>query len=103
MEAYAVIQAGGKQYRVTPGQIIEVNRMDVEAGKDVEIAEVLALSNGGELKIGMPTVADAKVVLTVLGHKRGPKVINFKKRRRKGYERRVGHRQDLTVFKVKTI
>lgn len=103
MEAYAVIQAGGKQYRVTPGQIIEINRMDVEAGNDVEIAEVLALSNGGELKIGMPTVAGAKVVLTVLGHKRGPKLINFKKRRRKGYERRVGHRQDLTVLKVKTI
>jgi len=103
MEAYAVIQTGGKQYRVAPGQVIEIERLPVEAGQDVDIAEVMALSDGNELKIGMPFIGGAKVVLSVIGHKRGPKLINFKKRRRKGYERRVGHRQELTVVKIKAI
>ncbi len=103
MDAYAVIQTGGKQYRVSLGQIIEIERLDVEAGKDVTIDEVMALSNGTELKIGMPTVVGAKVVLNIIGHKRGPKLINFKKKRRKGYERRIGHRQELTVAKVSSI
>lgn len=103
MEAYAVIQASGKQFRVTADQVIEVDRMNVEVGQEAELADVLVLSDGTELKIGMPTVEGAKVVATVLGHKRGPKLINFRKNRRKGYERRVGHRQELTVLKIKTI
>jgi large subunit ribosomal protein L21 len=64
---------------------------------------VLAISNGSELKIGSPVVPDAKVVFTVVEHKRGEKVVNFKKKRRKGYERKVGHRQELTVVTVKSI
>jgi large subunit ribosomal protein L21 len=63
----------------------------------------LAVSDGNALVIGAPTVAGAKVVFSVVEHKRGPKLINFKKRRRKGYERRVGHRQELTVVKVESI
>ncbi len=102
MEAYAVVEAGGVQARVTVGAVIEVNRMDGEPGADVELT-TLALNTGDELRIGMPTVADAKVIATVLGHKRGDKLIHFRKNRRKGYERRVGHRQELTVLKIKSI
>lgn len=103
MDAYAVLETGGKQYRVTPGVTLEIEHLDVEAGKDVELDKVLAVSDGKELKIGMPYVPGAKVVLTVIGHKRGKKVINFKKKRRKGYSRKVGHRQELTVATVKAI
>lgn len=103
MEAYAVLETGGKQYRVTPGETLEIELLDAEAGQDVELDKVLAVSDGQELKIGMPYVQGAKVVLTIIGHKRGKKVINFKKKRRKGYSRRVGHRQELTVASVKSI
>ena len=102
MEAYAVLQTGGKQYRVTPGVTFEIERLEAEAGQDVELNEVMALSDGNELKIGMPYVEGAKVVLSVIGHKRGKKVVNFKKKRRKGYSRKVGHRQELTVVTVKS-
>jgi large subunit ribosomal protein L21 len=103
MDAYAVLETGGKQYRVTTGATLEIERLDAEAGKDVTLDTVLALSDGKELKIGMPYVKGAQVTLTIIGHKRGPKVINFKKKRRKGYDRRVGHRQELTVASVKSI
>ena len=103
MEAYAVLKTGGKQYRVTPGVTFEIERLEAEAGQDVELNEVMALSDGTELKIGMPYVEGSKVVLAVVGHKRGKKVINFKKKRRKGYSRKVGHRQELTVVTVKSI
>ena len=103
MEAYAVLMTGGKQYRVTPGVKFEIERLDAEEGQEVELTEVLALSDGNELKIGMPYVKGAKVVLNVVGHKRGKKVINFKKKRRKGYSRKVGHRQELTIVTVKSI
>jgi len=103
MEAYAVLKTGGKQYRVTPGVTFEIERLEAEAGQDVELNEVMALSDGNELKIGMPYVEGAKVVLSVIGHKRGKKVVNFKKKRRKGYSRKVGHRQELTVVTVKSI
>ncbi len=103
MEAYAVLKTGGKQYRVTPGATFEIERLDAEAGQDVEMNEVMALSDGTELKIGMPYVEGAKVVLSVVGHKRGKKVVSFKKKRRKGYTRKLGHRQELTVVSVKSI
>ena len=103
MEAYAVLATGGKQYRVTADAIFEIERLTAEPGQDVELDTVIAVSDGKELKVGMPYVKGAKVVLSVLGNKRGPKLINFKKKRRKGYARRIGHRQDLTVVKVKSI
>lgn len=102
MEAYAVVETGGSQCRVTVGSVIEVNRMAGEPGSDVELT-VLTVNTGDAIRIGMPTVEDAKVVATVLGHKRGDKLVNFRKNRRKGYERRVGHRQELTVLKIKSI
>jgi len=103
MEAYAIVETGGKQYRVAAGDTLEIERLDVEAGQCVEPGAVLAVSDGTELKIGMPVVAGAKVVFSVVEHKRGPKLINYKKKRRKGYERRIGHRQELTVVKVESI
>ena len=104
MEAYAVVETGGKQYRVEAGQTFDIERLQAEAGTEVELAEVLAVSNGNEIKIGKPYVAGAKVVLTVVDDaKRGEKVVSFKKRRRKGYERKIGHRQELTTVTVKSI
>lgn len=103
MEPYAVIETGGKQYRVEVGNVIEIERLKVEENSDVEITTVLALSDGGELKVGTPFVDGAKVVLTVEKHFRGEKVVNFKKKRRKGYHRKVGHRQELTRATVKSI
>ncbi len=104
MEAYAVVETGGKQYRVEAGQTFDIERLQAEAGTEVELAEVLAVSNGNEIKIGKPYVEGAKVVLTVVDDaKRGEKVVSFKKRRRKGYERKIGHRQELTTVTVKSI
>lgn len=103
MEAYAVLETGGKQYRVATGDTLELELLDAEAGQDVELDTVMAVSDGQELQIGMPYVAGAKVTLTIVGHKRGKKLINFKKKRRKGYQRRIGHRQELTVATVKAI
>ena len=102
MEAYAVVETGGKQYRVATGMKLEVEHLEAEPGQDVD-ATVLAVSDGQALKVGTPHVAGAKVVLTVVEHKRGEKVVNFKKKRRKGYEHKVGHRQELTVVQVKSI
>jgi large subunit ribosomal protein L21 len=104
MEAYAVVETGGKQYRVEVGQTFDVERLPVQTGKEVEIAEVLAVSDGQALRIGKPYVEGARVVFTVVADdKRGEKLVNFKKRRRKGYERKVGHRQSLTTVTVKSI
>lgn len=103
MEAYAVVETGGKQYKVAVGDKLEIELIDAEAGADVEITSVLAVSDGNELKIGAPYVEGAKVVFTVAGETLGEKVVNFKKRRRKGYQRKVGHRQKYTAVTVKSI
>ena len=85
METYAVIQTGGKQYRVRPGDVVKVEKLVAEVGTTVELDDVLAVSDGQALTIGKPRVSDAKVVSTVVDQKRDPKVVNFKKKRRKGY------------------
>jgi len=103
MDAYAIIETGGKQYRVTQGATLQVELLEAEAGQDVTINDVLALSDGAALRIGKPFVEGAKVVLNVVEFIRGEKVVNFKKRRRKGYSRRMGHRQELAVVTVKSI
>jgi len=100
MDAYAVIETGGKQYRVKEGDRLKVELLDGDAGKNIAIQRVLAISDGKELKIGAPEVEGAEVTLEVVEHIRGKKVISFKKKRRKGYSRKVGHRQELTVVKV---
>ena len=103
MDAYAVIQTGGKQYRVEAGQTIEIERLADEAGQEVQLTTVLALSDGATLKVGTPFVDGAAVVIEIQEHFRGEKLINFKKKRRKGYHRKMGHRQELTRAVVKSI
>ena len=102
MEAYAVIETGGKQYRVQQGDVLDVELLKVEAGSSVEF-DVLAVSNGSELSIGTPVVSGAKVKVSVVEDPRGKKIYSFKKKRRKGYRRKIGHRQGLTKIKVEEI
>ena len=100
---YAVLETGSKQYRVTAGDTLEIERLEVEAGKPFTFDRVLLVSNEGKLTVGSPTVVTASVVADVVAHKRGEKKIAFKMKRRKGYHRTVGHRQELTVVKIKEI
>src|SRR6266568_7194867 len=100
---YAVLETGGKQYRVTPGDTLEIERLAVEAGQPFTFDRVLLLNNDGKVTIGSPTVAQASVVADVVEHRRGPKKIAFKMKRRKGYHKTIGHRQELTIVKIKEI
>ncbi|MBM3839390.1 MAG: 50S ribosomal protein L21 [Verrucomicrobia bacterium] len=100
---YAVLETGSKQYRVAPGDRVEIERLDVPAGQSYTFDRVLLVNNEGKVSVGSPTVAQASVVADVVEHIRGPKLIAFKMRRREGYHRKVGHRQELTVVKIKEI
>ena len=97
---FAVIRTGGKQYRVVPGDIIKVERLDVEAGATIALEDVLMVGEGADAKVGQPLVAGASVAAEVVAQDRGPKIIVFKKKRRKNYRRKNGHRQDLTVLRI---
>ena len=104
MEAYAVVETGGKQYRVQKDDVLAVELLEgAEAGKPVELGRVLAIHDGSVLKVGTPAVAGAKVMAEVVGEFRAPKVVAFKKKRRKGYHRKVGHRQNLLKVKIASI
>ncbi|MBM3833397.1 MAG: 50S ribosomal protein L21 [Verrucomicrobia bacterium] len=100
---YAIIETGSKQYRVAAGETIEVERLTAEAGQPFTFDRVLLVNNDGKISVGAPTVAQASIVADVVEHIRGPKKIAFKMKRRKGYHRTVGHRQELTVVKIKEI
>jgi len=100
---YAVVETGSKQYRVTPGDTIEVESLAAEEGKEVTLDRVLFVANEGKFSVGAPTVDKAAVVADVVKHIRGPKLIAFKMKRRKGFHKTVGHRQELTVLKIKEI
>ncbi len=100
---YAVLETGSKQYRVTAGDKLEIEHLEVEAGQPFTFDRVLMVNNDGQLSLGTPTVAGASVTADVVEHIRGEKKIAFKMRRRKGYHRKVGHRQELTVVKIKEI
>jgi len=100
---YAVLETGGKQYRVVAGDTLEIERLEVEAGQTHTFNHVLLVNNDGQVKVGAPTVANASVEADVVEHIRGEKKIAFKMKRRKGYHRTVGHRQELTVVKIKEI
>ena len=99
---FAVIKTGGRQYRVAPDDVLEVGKIEGEVGSIVQLNEVLVV--GGDTPIlGLPTVAGASVAVEVLDHKRGPKVIAFKKRRRKNSRRKRGYRDEITVVRVSEI
>ena len=101
---YAVIKHGGKQYKVHEGDILELDRIEgVEPKELVEIEEVLLIKDDNGVKIGAPKVEGAKVVLEVINHGRGKKVIIFKKRRRKDSKKKRGFRRDITRVRVKEI
>jgi large subunit ribosomal protein L21 len=100
---YAVLETGSKQYRVAAGDTLDVERLDVDAGQPYTFDRVLLVSQEGKVSVGSPTVANASVVADVVEHLRGPKTVAFKMKRRKGYHKTIGHRQELTRIKVKEI
>jgi large subunit ribosomal protein L21 len=100
---YAVIKTGGKQYRVAADEIHTIEKVAGDAGTTVEFHDVLMLGGAGEPKVGAPMIAGAKVLAEVVEQGRGPKVIAFKKRRRKNSRRKRGHRQELTTIKITSI
>ena len=99
---YAVVRTGGKQYKVSPGDVIRVEKLDHQLGSEVSLTEVL-LVGGEQVVVGQPTVADAKVTVVVTRQAKDRKVIIFKKKRRQGYRRLKGHRQMFTELFVKSI
>lgn len=100
---YAIIKTGGKQYRVAAGDTIKVETLNAEVGSQVTLSEVLAVSDGNELKVGAPFVEGASVTATVVSHGRHDKVRIFKMRRRKHSIKSAGHRQNYTELKIDTI
>ena len=100
---FAIVKTGGKQYRVAPGDQIVVERIKGVVGSKVSLSEVLAIGGNGAPVIGKPLVADAAVSAKIVQQPRGTKVIVFKKKRRKNYRRKRGHRQELTVLKIEAI
>lgn len=100
MQPYAVLETGGKQYRVSENDIVEVEKLDATAGTDVTFDQVLAVSNGETLSVGAPYVEGISIRGTVIEQFRAPKVVSFKYKKRKGYSKTIGHRQDLTRIKI---
>jgi len=97
---YAVIEQGGKQYRVQEGDIIKVDLVDAEPGTELQFERVLAYHDGSTLKIGTPVLDDVGVAGTITAETKGPKVVAYKFKRRKTYRRTVGHRQKLLNVKI---
>lgn len=97
---YAVIRTGGKQYRVSQGDTLRVEKLPGEKGAQIELAEVLLVGGDGAIKIGQPLLSGAKVRAEVVKQDRGKKVIVYKFRRRKNYRRKQGHRQEFTMLKI---
>lgn len=103
MQTYAVIETGGKQYLVREGTVLDVEKMPVAESQFIELDRVLAVSDGEQLKIGTPVVPGARVTAEVVKAFRGKKVIVFKKKRRKGYHKKAGHRQSLLQIRITRI
>ena len=100
---YAVLETDSKQYRVVAGDTVKIERLAVEAGKPVTFDRVLLVNRDGKVAVGTPTVPGASVVADVVKHIRGEKKLTFKMKRRKGYHKSIGHRQELTVVKISEI
>jgi large subunit ribosomal protein L21 len=100
---YAIIKTGGRQYRVAEGDTVDVDLLDVDAGKTATFGEVLMFADGKNVTHGDPLISGAKVTAEVVEQRKDKKVIAFKYRRRKGYHRTVGHRRKLTRVKIKSI
>lgn len=100
---YAIIRTGGKQYRVSPDQVIDVERLPVEVGSTIELNDVLLIANNGEVTVGRPRVEGARVVAEVVEHGRDKKVIVFKYKAKTRYRRKRGHRQGYTRLVIRQI
>jgi large subunit ribosomal protein L21 len=100
---YAIVEIAGQQFKVEKNDEIFVHRMDVEPGTKVEFQKVLLVDNNGKISIGMPHVEDSTISGKVLEHARGDKVIVFKKKRRKGFQKETGHRQDFSKILIESI
>jgi large subunit ribosomal protein L21 len=100
---YAVIKTGGKQYKVSEGEVLSFEKIEGEKGDTVSFDEVLLVSGDGDVRVGTPFVEGAKVVGEIVSQTRGPKIVVFKMKRRKGYSKKTGHRQDLTSLKIREI
>ena len=100
---YAILETGGKQYKVKPGDLIEVEKLPGAAGDSVELGRVLMVADGDEVNVGTPLVDGAKVVGEVVDQHRGKKIIVFKYKAKVRYRRKTGHRQSLTTVRVKEI
>jgi len=100
---YAVIQTGGKQYKVEEGKKIFVEKLSAKAGDEIVLDRVLFIGSPDKVSVGRPTVEGASVVARVLAQKRAPKIIVFKKRSKKGYKKTIGHRQYITELEIKKI
>ena len=101
--AYAIFKAGGKQFKVAEGDVIDVDKLDLADGAETTFSDVLMHADGDKLTHGSPLIGGASVVGEVVTQHKAKKVIAFKYRRRKGYHRTVGHRQKLTRIKIKSI
>ena len=97
---YAVIKAGGKQYKVAPGEKLKIEQIAADVGAEVVLDQVLMVGEGASVRLGQPVVAGASVKATVLAHGRGDKVTIFKMRRRKHYQKHQGHRQGYTELQI---
>lgn len=100
---YAVIKTGGKQYKVTEGDVLKVEKLNADVNGTVELDNVLLVVDGENVKVGTPAVSGAKVVAEVVAQGKGKKVVNFKYKPKKGYHRKKGHRQLFTEIKIKSI
>jgi len=100
---YAIVRTGGKQYKVEEGQKIVVEKIEAEPGQEVVLEEVLMVSREEERIFGKPLVEGAKVIARVVEQKKGEKIIVFKKKPKKGYKKKIGHRQLLTVLQIEKI
>lgn len=100
---YAVVKTGGKQYRVKEGDTLRVEKLEGDKGSTIELKDVLAVGEGEAVKLGAPAVDSAKVLCEILAQGKDKKVLLFKKKRRKGYSKKQGHRQFFTSIKIKEI
>jgi large subunit ribosomal protein L21 len=100
---YAVVETGGKQYKVTKGQEIDVEKLNVEPGQTIELDKVLLVSNDDQVAVGQPTVPGARVVAKVVGDEKGPKLTIFRYKSKVRYRRKTGHRQTYTRLAIEDI
>ncbi|MFH1238708.1 MAG: 50S ribosomal protein L21 [bacterium] len=100
---YAIIESGGKQYKVTKGEILNVDKLDKKIGETMELDKVLLISDNDKVMVGNPVVKNARVVLEVVKLAKGKKVVVFKYKRKKGYRKTKGHRQQYTTVRVTDI